>query len=310
MRTSVIALMLTASFLEACQPYNRSGESMTSGSLRAGIDESFTLLMQSEVDVFHNDYPNAKVEALFMPEADVIDALMRDSIQSAVITRDLTEEERAAFRNRQKLPESARIATDGIALIVHRENPDSVLRLSQVDSLFRGTISSWSEVGEEHQGEPVRIVFDNNRSSNARYIRERFLAGAEFPANCFAVHSNSDVIDYVSKNKDAIGVISVAWIADREDSTSQDFLSRVRVIGIIDPSNLDKPSMPRKPYQAYIWDKTYPLRRDVYAIRTSARTSVGTGFVSFLRGERGQLIIHKMGLVAEQTPARIIRISE
>ena len=310
MRTGFVALMLAAACLEACQPYNRSGESMTSGSLRAGIDESFTLLMQSEVDVFHNDYPAAEVKALFMPEADVIDALMRDSIQAAVITRDLTEEERAAFRNRQKLPESARIATDGIALIVHRENPDSVLRLSQVDSLFRGSISGWDQVGGKHQGEPVRIVFDNNRSSNARYIRERFLSGEEFPANCFAVHSNSEVIDYVSNNKDAIGVISVAWIADREDSTSQDFLSRVSVVGIIDPSNLDKPSMPRKPYQAYIWDKSYPLRRDVYAIRTSARTSVGTGFVSFLRGERGQLIIHKMGLVAEQTPARIIRISE
>ena len=68
--------------------------------------------------------------------------------------------------------------------------------------------------------------------------------------------------------------------------------------------------MARGPYQAYIYDQTYPLRRDVYAIRTGSKGSVGTGFVSYLANEKGQLIIHKMGMVAAMSPVRTIRITE
>jgi phosphate transport system substrate-binding protein len=310
MRTLILIAWSAAIALGSCAPYDRSGDSMTSGTIKAGIDESYSLMIQSQLEVFKGDYPNANIVAEYGPEGDIIEALLKDSIQAAVITRGLTEDEMAMFRSQQKLPEGVRIATDGVALIVNPNNADSVFTLSQVDSLFTGAITSWSQLGSKQSSESVRIVFDHNKSSNARYINERFLKGQPFPENCFAVHSNEEVIEYVNKNAGAIGVISVSWISDRDDSTSQEFLSKVRVAGIIDPSNAERPTMARKPYQAYIYDKTYPLRREVYAIRTSPRTSVGTGFVSFLRGERGQLIIHKMGMVAEQTPARIIRISE
>jgi len=294
--------------LSACQNYQPKGDSMTSGTIKAGIDESYTLMMQSELDVYHADYPNARINSVYKPEGEIIEDLLNDSIQAAVITRALTEEELIFFRNKQKLPESSRIATDGIALIVNPQNADTVLTLEQVNALFSGGLKRWDMIRSESQGGDIRIVFDNNKSSNARYISERFLKGAPFPENCFAVHSNEEVIEYVTQNRGAVGVISVGWISDREDSTSQAFLRKVKVVGIIDATNADKPGMARKPYQAYIYDQTYPLRRDVYAIRTSSKTSVGTGFVSFLRGDKGQLIIHKMGMVAEQAPTRVIKM--
>jgi len=68
--------------------------------------------------------------------------------------------------------------------------------------------------------------------------------------------------------------------------------------------------MPRTPHQAYIFDKSYPLRRDVYYIRTGLRGTLGTGFANHLIGEKGQLIIHKMGMLASKTPNRIIKIKE
>jgi len=310
MKTYLIALVVFPILILSCKPYDRTGDSMTQGSVKAGIDESYTLMAQAQIDVFSNDYPNATVHAVYKPEGEVLEDLVNDSIQAAVITRALTEEELRFFRSRQKLPESVRIATDGVALIVNPENRDTVMTLDQVNKLFTGEITRWGQLSGKEEGQDIRIVFDNNKSSNARYISERFLSNGPFPEHCFAVHSNDDVIRYVRENKQAVGVISVGWISDRDDSTSQEFLRQVKVVGIIDPTNRDRPDMARKPYQAYIYDKSYPLRRDVYAIRTSPKTSVGTGFVSFLRGDRGQLVIHKMGMVADEQPERVIRISQ
>jgi phosphate transport system substrate-binding protein len=118
------------------------------------------------------------------------------------------------------------------------------------------------------------------------------------------------VIDYVNANKNAIGVISVSWISDKDDPTSMAFLEKIKVVGIIDPSNTEKPDLARKPFQAYIYDGTYPLRRDVYIIRTGLRGTLGTGFASHVAGEKGQLIIHKMGMVAANAPTRVVKIVE
>lgn len=309
MRTPLILLVLLAALAVSCGNYERTPDSMTSGALRVGIDESYSLMMASQIEVFNTTYPEAMVEGSFAPEGEIIARLLADSIEAAVISRPLSEEEVNFFRTRGKIPQSVKIAEDGIALIVHPENPDTVLTLQQAEQIFGGSLADWSAVS----GQPARqvqVVFDHNKSCNARYISERFLGGGPFPANCFAVNSNQEVIDYVASHPEALGIISVSWISDREDSTSQEFLRKVRVVGIRDSSNADRPEMARKPYQAYIFDKSYPLRREVYAIRTGLQRSVGTGFVSFLSGEKGQLIIHKMGMVASHSPVRVIRITE
>jgi phosphate transport system substrate-binding protein len=303
-------LVLGVLICTGCQNYERSSDSMTSGNLRIGIDESYSLMMSSQIAVFEKMYSGAHLFASYKPEAEIIEDLLNDSIESAIISRALTEDEMAFFRTRKKIPESVKIAVDGLALIVNPANPDTVLSLREVEDFFKGGITNWGQIRNGASDEPIQIVFDHNKSCNARYIRERFLQGGNFPENCFAVHSNEEVIDHVSTHPNSLGVISVSWISDREDSTSQAFLEKVSVVAIADSTNQRRPEMARKPYQAYIYDESYPLRRDVYAIRAGTRGSVGTGFVSFLYGEKGQLIIHKMGMVAAQSPVRVIRITE
>jgi phosphate transport system substrate-binding protein len=68
--------------------------------------------------------------------------------------------------------------------------------------------------------------------------------------------------------------------------------------------------MPRRPFQAYVFDGSYPLLREVFYIRTGLRGTLGTGFANHLIGEKGQLIIHKMGMVAAKTPNRTVKIVE
>jgi phosphate transport system substrate-binding protein len=310
MKQNFLAIAIGTLLLASCGNYDMNKEGISSGHLKIGIDDSYSLMMDSQIFTYEKFYPNAHIQPLYKPEADVITDLLNDSIQAAVICRPLSKEEEALFQSRKKLPESVKIAVDGVALIVNPESEDTIFTMQQLSKLFTGAAPKWEDLGAHSAKGEMKVVFDNNKSCNARTIREKFTQGNPLPNYCFAVENNSEVIDFVSKNKNAMGVVSVSWLSDPEDSTSQAFLKKIKVVRIIDPTNIKKPEMARGPYQAYIYDQTYPLRRDVYAIRTGSKGSVGTGFVSYLANEKGQLIIHKMGMVAAMSPVRTIRITE
>jgi len=286
---------------------DKKEESITSGKLRIAVDESYSLMMDTQVFTYTHLNKYAEIQTQTAPESEVFAALIADSVQAAVVGRALTEEELSFFKSKQRVPESILIARDGIALVVHPEHADSVIHLDKVKGIFTGTDSLWSQLQPGGSNTKINVVFDNPGSCNARSLREQF--GVEqFPSWCFTEETTERVIHYVNTHPDAIGVISLSWISDAEDSTCAAYRKLIRPLGIVDPKNVIKPDLARRPFQAYVFDGTYPLRRDVYYIRTGLRGTLGTGFANHLIGEKGQLIIHKMGMVAAKTPNRTVKI--
>lgn len=281
----------------------------TSGELKIGVDVSYSLLMEAEIFLYTSLNTRSDIHPIYLPEAEVFDLLMKDSIQAAVVSRDLTETEQAYFKSIQRFPQSTIIAIDGVALIVNPANLDTTITLEQIQNIFHGKDSLWSQINPNSINGKIHVVFDNYKSCNARYLREKFNLET-FPSYCFAQNTNEEVINYVNQNKNAIGIISISWLSDEEDSLSKQYRSMVKTMGIINPSNMEDPDMPRTPHQAYIYDKTYPLSRDVYYIRTGLRSTLGTGFGNYLAGEKGQLLIQKMGMIAAKTPQRLIKVTE
>lgn len=309
-RINNLAVALICLLLSACNvAQDKNKESITSGVLQLGVDESYSLLMDTEVFTYTHLNKYASIESTVAPESEIVNLLLSDSIQSAVIGRPLTEEEMAFFKSKQRLPESLLIARDGVALIVHPEHADSIIHLEKVRGLFTGTDSLWSQIQSGGKNQHVKVVFDHPGSCNARTIKEKF-GVSEFPNWCFSEQTTEKVIDFVHNNPGSIGIISLSWISDAEDSTCAKYRELIRPLGIIDPGNAVKPDLPRRPFQAYVFDGTYPLRRDVYYIRTGLKGTLGTGFANHLVGEKGQLIIHKMGMVAAKTPNRTVKIVE
>lgn len=306
----ILALAFAALLVNSCGNYDLNKDGISSGKLKVGVDDSYSLMMDSQVFVFEELYKHADIIPTYAPEGDIIQALLNDSIQSAVICRPLSDQELEFFKSKQRIPEATKIAVDAVAFIVHPDNKDTVLTMQQLSDIFLGKSPTWKSATEKGIEAPINIVFDNPKSCNERTIREKLLNNAPLPANCYAVHNNEEVIKYVSENKNALGVISVSWISDKDDPTAQSFLNKIKVVGLVDTTNQTRPTLARRPFQSYIFDESYPLRRDVYFIRTGLKGTLGTGFASFLAGEKGQLIIHKMGMVAANAPARAVKITD
>ena len=64
-----------------------------------------------------------------------------------------------------------------------------------------------------------------------------------------------------------------------------------------------------KPYQAYIYDGSYPLFRSIYMITTAANGSIAHGFYSFVTGFKGQKIIQMTGILPATVQPRMVNLN-
>ncbi|PSL50071.1 phosphate ABC transporter substrate-binding protein (PhoT family) [Chitinophaga niastensis] len=288
--TKMNAVYLAAvTLLVACgpNPNAKKLDTATEGTIHISVDETYRPLIDSEIKVFESLYPKAHIIPSYKPEADCFKDLLNDSARLVIVTRDLNQQELDYIKHSRIVPNSLLLAWDALALVVNRNNPDSILNMEQVRGIMDGTNTE----------KKWQLVFDNANSSTVRYIMDSINKGKPLPANTMAAKTNPEVVDYVSKNKDAIGVIGVSWISDPNDSTSMAFTNKVSVVRL----RADGGSDFVKPYQAYIGIGSYPLKRGFFYCLKEPHHGLGTGFATFLGSYEGQLVIKQFRLF----PARL-----
>jgi len=282
----------------------------TSGEITIVCDESYQPLISVENDTFQSIYKYAKVNVKYLPEAEAFKELVtNDSIRLIVSARKLNASEEEYFNGRHLIPRMTKVAVDAVAFVINNANDDSLIKFEQLKSIVNGNINSWKQINNKSLQDSIIVVFDKSGSANARYLQQLFLGKNALPKNWFATNSNADVIDYVNKNKNAIGVISVNWISDRDDPMVDKFLSKIRVVALSPPDTSKFANEYFKPYQAYIALKQYPLIRDVYFISREGRNGLGTGFAAFVAGDQGQRIVRLMGMLPATMPVRLIQMN-
>ena len=282
-------------------------DSPTTGKFRVGYDDSYTLLMDAELDTFQALYHYTTVDTMCRSEADIIDAFMKDSVSLIVVSRKLTADEEKILNSQQVFPKTTKIAYDAVALIVNRENPDSTFYFDQIRKIFEGKIKTWKEINPSSRNTELKIVFDNYKSCNTRYFWEKFNV-PKLPESCYALHSNAEVIDFVEKNKGAIGVISVNWVSDKADTVSHSFLKKIRVAGISAPGQNDPNSDFYTPHPGYIAEGFYPFTREVFCINRQLYKGLAYGISAFIAGEKGQFIVLHSGMVPAAMPVRLVEV--
>ena len=214
-----------------------------------------------------------------------------------------------SFNSRKFFPQEIKIATDGLALITNKDNPDTLITVNEIRNILTGKTTQWKDIYPASRLKDISLVFDNKNSSTVRFAVDSICKGAPLSNQVKALKTNREVIDYVSKAPDAIGIIGVNWLSDRNDSTGLSFSKEVRVMSV---SAADKatPENSFKPYQAYLFYGDYPLTRSIYVLLNDPRSALPWGFASFLSSDRGQRIILKSGLVPATQPVRVVNIKD
>jgi phosphate transport system substrate-binding protein len=310
-RFTYLILSVCLIFLSGCGGDVRNSiDTPTTGKIKIGVDDSYKLMVDAELYTFLALYKYATIDTVVGSEVDIIDGFMKDSLPMIIVNRKLTTDEEQYLVSRQFIPKTTKIAYDALAFIVNKDNPDTTFFYDQIADIFSGKITTWKQINQKKSAkDSLKIVFDNNKSGNIRYFREKFKL-PNLPATCFAVSNNAEVISFVEKNKNAIGVVSVNWISDKADTVSHGFLKRIKVVTISSAGDNEPGASFYSPHPGYIVQGDYPFTREVFCINRQTYAGLAYGFSAFIAGEKGQLIILHCGLVPASQPVRLVEIKQ
>ena len=272
------------------------------GTIHISVDESFKPVIEAQIKMYETSFPGTHIIAEYKPEADCLKDFFRDTLNRMVIvTRGLSsKEDQYMLDSLFYRPAWDKIATDAVALIVNSKSNDTLFTIDRLQKQLTGKINP-----QQH------IVFDGlNATSTVRYISDSILRGQKFDtAVVQAAKSSREVIDYVSGNENAIGLVGISWIGNPEDTAQVNMLRKVKIAYV--QCGLCKDSPYVKPMQASILTRRYPLVRGLYYILKENYFGLGSAFVNFMKYERGQLIFRRgyLGPVMD-FDIRNVRINE
>jgi len=282
-------------------------DTMTSGVASITCEDCLSPIIQEQIDVFQGLNPEAKINPVYTDEVTAMNLLMKDSIRTVIAARDLTGKEFKYLQSLNLVPRSKKIAIDGIALIINKNNKDSLISVSMIRKILTGEIKDWKGLNPNSRLGKISVVFDNPNSSTVRYLKDSVCGDKPIAANINALKSNADVIDYVSKTANSIGIIGVSWVCNKKDTTAMSFISNIRVMSVsaYEEARADNSY---KPYAAYLALGDYPLTRDIYMITSDVAGGLPSGLLHFVAGDRGQRLIMKCGLVPANRPMRLVTV--
>lgn len=283
-------------------------------------DDSFENIMSREIDVFEYLYRDMSIIPYYVNQNAALDSLFSLKTRTIVVPRQLTAKEISYLKGKRRNVKQSKIAVDAIALIVNKENTTEILSLNEIAQILSGELTQWNDIEPNKLGR-IDVVFDHQGSSTVKYMKDSLLDGRDFGANVFAQKSNAEVFKAVKERKNAIGIIGVSWISsdmrapdmsredriealERNDTTQMDFDSGIKVLKVRRNDDIRA----YKPYQAYIYDGSYPLFRSIYMITTAANGSTGHSFYSFVTGFRGQKIIQMTGILPATIQPRMVSL--
>jgi phosphate transport system substrate-binding protein len=273
-------------------------DSPTSGTANLFFDEGLTLHIQNQIYTFKTNYQYADIALRVSNEKECIEALYNDSSKVIAISRPLTEKELSQFKAKNINPQTSFVAGDAIAFVVSKSFADSTISLVELTDLLKGNDSTLLK------GQHIKLVFDNANSGSTRQLKDSLIPNGTFGNNCSTVNNTPELIKAIASNSLAIGVCDYAWLSDKDDTTTKDFLKSVKILAV-SKSNNETAYMPD---QSNIATKAYPLCRTICIIRRSAEFSLGKGIETFIAGPTGQLMFLKQGLPPNRQEERLIEV--
>ena len=179
------------------------------------------------------------------------------------------------------------IGLDGIALVVHSDNPVNALTLAQIRALFGGRVLNWEEVGGARD---VLLVSREEGSATRELFEERVMDEERVALTAVVMSTSSSVVEYVAAHRDAIGYVTSAYLSQNGESDAENSedsphsASAERTVKAVAVEG-------RMPYGADLADYQYPLARSLYLLIDQSGDQSIQKFIDFALGEEGQDIV-------------------
>ncbi len=153
-----------------------------------------------------------------------IASLLNKTCDIAACSRKMKQKEMDLARQRGINPAEFTVALDGLAVVVHPENPVDKLTIDQLAGIFTGRITNWKEFG----GRDSKIVILSREVNSGTHvyfkehiIRKNNLENKdEFAHSALLMPSSQAIADEVAGNPQAIGYYGMGYISPAQKAVA------------------------------------------------------------------------------------------
>jgi phosphate transport system substrate-binding protein len=135
-----------------------------------------------------------------------IAALLHGMVDVAMTSRQLSDKERQYAAGQGLNLQAFDIALDGIAVVVHPNNPVEVLSVEQLHEIFTGSRQHWQDGGGVPY--PITVLSRMDGSGTSQLFRQRVLGDKSYDGIAHQVPTNEAVVAEVASRPWAIGYTS------------------------------------------------------------------------------------------------------
>jgi phosphate transport system substrate-binding protein len=167
------------------------------------------------------------------------------------------------------------VAYDGIGVIVNADNPIGALTKRQVEQIFTGDITDWSQVG----GAAGKISIYTRNTSSGTYsdFKELAMKKRDYAGSSQKMAGNEQIAAEVAKNPNGIGYVGLAYLHDPG-------IKIVMIDGAL-------------PTEESVIAKKYPYARPTFYYTNGEAQGEAAKFIEFTLSDEGQRTVRKVGFV-------------
>ncbi len=240
------------------------------------IQGSTTVLpiAQAAAEVYMDSHSEADITVRGGGSGTGIAALIDGATDIADASRPMKPKEITLARERGIDPVANVVARDGIAVIVHPDNPMKAITKEDLKAIYTGEISSWDKVSS---GKGAIVVVSRDAASGTfEAFNELALDKAKLTDAALMLASNLEVARTVAQTPGAIGYVGLGYLSDE--------VKAVTVNGIM-------------PSEATVNDATYPLARPLFMYTNGTPSGLAKDFLAFIMSKEGQALVKEAGFV-------------
>lgn len=217
-------------------------------------------------------------------------ALGRGEADLAAASRPINDSEAGQLRALGDLRSAATeqvIGLDGVAVIVHPDNPLPQLTTAQLAQVFSGQIQRWEQLGIA--GGSIHLYARDDRSGTYETFKALVLEPQHetLSATARRFESSDELAAQVGADRQAIGFSSLPAV------------HRAKVLAVAEG---DAPAM--LPERALVASEDYPLSRRLYFYLPANPKPQAKALADFAQSPAGQAIVAQQGFVSQQINAQ------
>lgn len=210
-----------------------------------------------------------------------ISALLNGTTDICASSRDIEEKEISIGKAKNIVPVSIVIGNDGLAVVVHKDNPINELTMEQVKKIYTGEYKNWKDLGGQDQ--PIDVYSRESSSGTYKFFQEHVLNKKDYAKEVKLMPSTQTIIQSVSDSKWSVGYSGLGYTKN----------ANIKILGI----KKDDSSPVVMPSDKTVLDKTYSIARPLYLIFNGEPKGELKKFVDFCISEAGQKIVEESGYV-------------